>query len=103
MSVQELTEENFDAAVNRPGANVVVDFYANWCAPCQMMSPVVEDLAQYLADRYRVCKVDIDASAALAGRYHVQSVPTTIIFQDGSEAARLVGLQNKDTILAQIV
>lgn len=70
---------------------VLVDFFADWCGPCHLMSPVLEQVARELAGRIKVAKVDVDANAGLASQYGIQSIPTIVLIRDGREAGRLVG------------
>lgn len=97
---KELDSKNFDEVVggSKP---VFVDFYATWCGPCQMMMPVIEELAKE-AKNFVVAKLDIDQSPDIAAKYNVMSVPTFIVFQDGKEAARMMGAMPKDLMLEKI-
>ncbi len=70
---------------------VLVDFWANWCAPCKMLAPVIDRLAEQYAGRVKVAKIDIDEHSALAERYDIQSIPTILLFKDGKVTARDVG------------
>ena len=98
MSVQHLTSANFDTVI--AGAQpVLVDFFATWCGPCKMLSPVIEQLAAELEGKAAVCKLDIDQEMAIAELYGVQSVPTVVLFQNGREMGRIVGYQPKTAIL----
>jgi thioredoxin 1 len=100
MSEKELDSKNFDEVIggDRP---VFVDFYATWCGPCQMMMPVIEELAKEAED-FTVAKLDIDQAPEVAAKYNVMSVPTFILFKDGKEAARMMGAMPKDLILEKI-
>ena len=88
---QIYNETNFDQEVLHSSEPVLVDFYADWCGPCKMMGPVVEQLAGTYAGKAKVGKVNVDASADLAGRYGVMSIPTFILFQDGRAVNSLTG------------
>ena len=77
---------------------MLVDFYADWCGPCKMLSPVVDEIAGE-SDAYRVCKINVDDAPEIAARYRVMSIPTLIVFRSGDAAARTVGVQSKQTIL----
>lgn len=98
MSVTKLNAQNFDQEVLHSNKPVLVDFYADWCGPCKMLSPVVEEIAGE-SDAYRVCKINVDDAPEIAARYRVMSIPTLIVFQGGEAAARTVGVQSKQTIL----
>lgn len=92
-----ITTQNFDEEVLRSEKPVLVDFWATWCGPCMRQGPIVEELA---GEGYSVGKVDVDQEPALAQKFQVMSIPTLIIFKDGKEAKRLVGLTAKDTLKA---
>lgn len=92
-----ITTQNFEEEVLRSEKPVLVDFWATWCGPCMRQGPIVEELA---GEGYSVGKVDVDQEPALAQKYQVMSIPTLIIFKDGKEAKRLVGLTAKDTLKA---
>lgn len=92
-----ITTQNFEEEVLRSEKPVLVDFWATWCGPCMRQGPIVEELA---GEGYSVGKVDVDQEPALAQKFQVMSIPTLIIFKDGKEAKRLVGLTAKDTLKA---
>ena len=92
-----ITTQNFEEEVLRSEKPVLVDFWATWCGPCMRQGPIVEELAR---EGYSVGKVDVDQEPALAQKFQVMSIPTLIIFKDGKEAKRLVGLTAKDTLKA---
>ena len=94
--------EHFDADVIHNPRPVLVDFYADWCGPCQSLAPVVAGLAEDYADRVAVRKVDVDTAGELAGRYGVRSIPTVMLFQDGEVVATHIGAASKSA-LAQLL
>ncbi|MCL1835525.1 MAG: thioredoxin [Oscillospiraceae bacterium] len=94
MSIQHLTVGNFDETISK--GKVLVDFWADWCGPCKMVAPVIEELAAKYDGSVVVAKVDVDSEGALAGRYRVEGIPTVILFSDGVEARRFVGVQPKE-------
>ena len=98
MSVLKLKNKDFDAAIQSGFA--LVDFYADWCGPCKMMSPIVDEIADERTD-VTVAKVNVDESSELASRFAVVSIPTLIIFKDGKEAGRIIGFKPKAAILAE--
>lgn len=96
-----LTDKNFNQQIK--GKVVLVDFWATWCAPCRLMAPALNDLASELTDnKCRVGKVDVDANRGLAQKYNIRSIPTSVIFKDGQEVARIVGVKPKATLLKEM-
>ena len=91
-----LEEDNFEAGV--ASGTTLVDFYADWCGPCRMLTPVLEEVAKELDGQATVAKIDIDKAQKTASSFQVTSIPTLILFKDGKEVGRLVGLRDKDTI-----
>ena len=95
MGLLHLTSGDFDQTVKN--GRVLVDFWAGWCRPCAMVAPIIEELATEFEGSVTVAKVDVDAENALAARYGVTSIPTVVLFEDGTEAKRFVGVQPKET------
>ena len=100
MSVQKLNQNNFNNAI--ANGTALVDFYADWCGPCRMVSPIVDEIAEERSD-ITVGKVNVDDENALAMKYDVMSIPTLIVFKDGQEKTRIVGARPKAAILAELV
>lgn len=98
----DVTTQEFDAKVLQSDTPVLVDFWADWCVPCHMVSPVVEEIAAEQGDKLHVMKLNIDFNADTAQQYGVMSIPTLILFKGGQEQARVVGAHGKDKILGQI-
>ena len=97
--MKNLNKENF---VNETAqGTVLVDFFAEWCGPCKMLSPILHEIENERAD-VAVCKVNIDEDMELAQQFRVMSIPTMIVFKDGKESARIVGYCSKDEILAKL-
>ena len=90
-----LTKANFNAVIERSGLPVVVDFWASWCAPCKMMTPIFSHAAQTLEPKMRFAKLDTEAETALASRFSVRSIPTLIVFKNGQEVARQAGVMQE--------
>lgn len=89
----KVTEEDFERTVLGAGVPVLVDFYADWCAPCKMVAPLVDEIAHANVGRMIVAKVDTDRAPAVAAKYGIRSIPTLIVFDDGDEVARSVGFE----------
>ena len=99
MSVQTITKENFDETVLQSGKPVLVDFWAEWCGPCRMVSPIVDEIAGE-RDDIVVGKVNVDEQGELAVRFGVMSIPTLLVFKGGELVQTAVGARPKDEILA---
>lgn len=99
MSLLKLNRENFEAEVlNRSGV-ALVDFYADWCGPCKMIAPVIEEVAEERQD-VAVGKLNVDNDPELAAKYGVMSIPTLVVFQNGQETARVSGYRPKQDVLS---
>ena len=100
MSVQKLNQNNFHHTI--ASGTTLVDFYADWCGPCRMVSPIVDEIAEEHPN-ITVGKVNVDDEAALAVKYGIISIPTLLVFKDGAETARIVGARPKQAILAEVL
>src|SRR5438105_2501462 len=96
--VKEVNDSSFEADVLLSKKPVLVDFWAQWCAPCKMMLPTVEAIAKDYAEIAAVVKLNIDDSPETASRYAIKSIPTLILFKDGQEVERVVGTTNKASL-----
>lgn len=101
MSVVKLTVENFEQEVLQAEKLVLVDFYADWCGPCKMMSPIVDEIAEEESE-IKVCNINIDQAMEIAQKYRVMSIPTFIAFKNGEEAGRQIGAVSKGELLSLI-
>ena len=99
-SILQLTDQNFNHQVK--GKLVLVDFWAEWCAPCKMMLPVLNDLAESSDGSFKVAKVDVDKNKVLAQKYAIRSIPTLVALKDGKEVARYIGVKKKNFLLEEL-
>lgn len=93
-----LTMENFEEEVLQSKIPVLVDFWATWCGPCRMLSPIVAEIAEEYEGRIKVCKVNVDEQPMLAAGYGISSIPTLILFKDGKPVKTAVGFRTKEQI-----
>ncbi len=96
-----ITEENFEDVVLKSEEKVLIDFYADWCGPCKMMSPIIDSIKEERSD-IKVYKINVDEEENLARRYGIMSIPTLIIFDKGEIKEKIVGLTSKDDILEKL-
>jgi thioredoxin 1 len=101
-NVVEVTASNFDEVVGRSAVPVLLDFWAEWCGPCKMLAPMIDELAVALAGKCVVGKVNVDQAGDLAQRFSVQAIPTLILFKGGKVSDVMVGVASKKDILAKI-
>ena len=97
-----LTKSNFEEIVLNSKEPVLVDFWAAWCGPCMMLAPTVEQVAKQANGSYKVGKVNVDEQPALAAKYGIESIPTLIVFKNGSLVKKSVGLCSKEQILSML-
>jgi thioredoxin len=101
-SIGDVTDQEFQTKVLSSEVPVLVDFWAEWCVPCHMVSPVVEEIAREKGEGLRVAKLNVDDNPETARQFGVMSIPTLILFVGGEEKARVVGARGKDAILREI-
>ena len=101
-AVTELTEATFDEEMATSDVPVLVEFWAEWCPPCRMIAPILDEIALDHADRLRVLKVNSDENPELSRRYDVMSIPTMLIFSQGELQARLVGARSRARLLEEL-
>ena len=100
--ITELTDATFDEEVNASEVPVVVDFWAEWCGPCKLVSPVLEELAADHAGKLRIAKLNVDDNPEATRRFEVMSIPTLIVFQDGVAKKRLIGAKGKGQLSQEL-
>ena len=102
MEVLKIDEQNFKEEVLESEKPVLIDFFATWCGPCKMMSPIIDEIAKEVGGEIKVGKVDVDENQELAIKYDVMSIPTIIIFKNGKAEKTFVGLRDKQEILNEL-
>jgi thioredoxin 1 len=100
--IGDVTDQDFEDRVLKSKEPVLVDFWAEWCVPCHMVSPVVEEIGQEKGESLRVAKLNIDENPEVTRRFGVMSIPTLMLFKDGEEKARVVGARGKEALLKEI-
>lgn len=97
----QITDQNFEALVAE-GKPLVIDFWATWCGPCQMVGPIIDELSSEYAGKANIGKCDVDANSDLPGRFGVRNIPTVLFFKNGELVDKLVGAQSKDAYKQKI-
>ncbi|MGH9338945.1 MAG: thioredoxin [Acidobacteriota bacterium] len=100
--VNEVTDKNFDTEVLQSDQPVLVDFWAAWCAPCRMLAPTIDQIAEEFSDRAKVVKLNVDDNAATSAKYNIKGIPTLLLFKQGVVKDQLVGAASKDNIAKMI-
>ena len=100
--ITTLTDATFDEVVGSSDKPILVDFWAEWCGPCKMIAPILEELATEQSDNFVIGKLDVDLNVATATKFSVMSIPTLLLFKDGEVVARLVGAKPKGAMLQEI-
>lgn len=98
----ELTDQNFKEEVKDYKGFVLVDFWAPWCGPCQMMGPIIEELSDEFAGKIKIAKLNVDENQNVAGEYEILSIPTLKVFKNGEVVEELTGLQPKETLIEKL-
>ena len=101
MSVLSLNEKKFEEVI-KTDKPVLIDFWASWCGPCRMMSPVIDEISEEMGEKVKVCKINIDEEKNLAVKFNVMSIPTFIVLKEGKEVGRSIGVQDKSEIMKMI-
>lgn len=102
MAVTQLGKDNFEEVVNGSSVPVLIDFYATWCGPCKMLSPVIEEIAEENSEGLCVCRVDVDLESALAAEFRISVVPTLVVLKDGKVTNVATGYMSKSDVLSLI-
>ncbi len=102
MGATHLTTQNFEGEVLKSGIPVLVDFWAEWCGPCKMIAPIVDELSDELSGKMKVTKLNVDDAQEIAAKYNIMSIPTLLIFKGGEPVEQIVGAMSKDQLLEKI-
>lgn len=102
MSVLKINEGNFEEEVLKSEKMVLIDFYADWCGPCRMMSPIIDEIEEELKESVKVGKINVDENQELAIKYDVMSIPAIIIFKNGMPVKTFLGVTDKNEILENL-
>lgn len=98
MNTLELTKKNFETEIQTAETPVLVDFWAAWCGPCRMLSPIIDEIADEMKESVKVYKINVDDEPELAQRFGVMSIPTLVLFKNGDAVEQAIGVQPKDAI-----
>ena len=98
--VKNLSDTDFDTTIAE--GVTLVDFWAPWCGPCRMQVPILEELAESVDGQTKIAKLNVDEAEGVAGRFGVQAIPTLLLFKDGNEVQRFIGVQSKETLIDAI-
>ncbi|HWU96963.1 MAG TPA: thioredoxin TrxA [Oxalicibacterium sp.] len=101
-NIKHISDASFDADVLKSGTPVLVDFWAEWCGPCKMIAPILEEVAKEYAGKIQIAKMDVDANQAIPAKFGIRGIPTLILFKDGAPAAQKVGALAKGQLTAFI-
>lgn len=101
-SIVDITENNWQSEVLDSNVPVLVDFWAEWCAPCKMIAPVIDQLAEELSGKFKFVKVDVEQNSALAEKFHIRSIPSLIVIKNGSVQEQMVGVVREEDLKAKL-
>jgi thioredoxin 1 len=100
--ITNLTDATFDEVVNGSAEPVIVDFWAEWCGPCKMVAPILDEIAEEQEGKLRVTKLNVDEAPGVAQRFGIMSIPTMLLFRDGEVERKIVGAKGKAQLLAEL-
>ena len=99
-NITHVTDASFEADVIKSGEPVLVDYWAEWCGPCKMIAPVLEEMAAAYAGKIKIAKMDVDANQEIPAKFGIRGIPTLILFKNGQEVAKKVGAMSKSQLTA---
>ncbi|MBR4859278.1 MAG: thioredoxin [Clostridia bacterium] len=99
MKIFYVTDDSYSKEIENFDGTVLIDFFADWCAPCKMLSPIIEDVAQDVSDKVKVCKVNVESETALAQKFGIMTIPTLVVMENGCIKNRSVGVTGKRAIM----
>ncbi|MFG1424767.1 thioredoxin [Roseixanthobacter glucoisosaccharinicivorans] len=102
MAVEKVSDQSFEQDVLKSGAPVIVDFWAEWCGPCRMVGPILDEVSGELGDKLKIVKLNVDENPETASKYGIMSIPTLLLFKDGKIASRQVGAAPKAKLVQWI-
>ncbi len=102
MASVTITDANFDSEVLKSDKPVLVDFWAVWCGPCQVLGPIVEEVAQAVGEKVKIGKLNVDENPVTAQQFGVMSIPTIMMFKNGTVVKQFIGVQSKETLLSEL-
>jgi len=94
----QFNDENFESEVLKSDKVVLIDFWAPWCGPCQVMGPIIDDLAEELKDDFKIGKVNVDENQQISQKYNIMAIPALMIFKDGKVVKQMAGVQDKESL-----
>lgn len=102
MAIEKVSDQSFDQDVLKSGSPVVVDFWAEWCGPCRMVAPILDEVSEELGDKLKIVKLNVDENPETASKYGIMSIPTLLLFKDGQMKSRQVGAAPKAKLVQWI-